>query len=70
MEQIRENADDDVETILLYPEDADPQQVFTAAEKLRENGNVLAVSRLPENLRWRNLYTLKEGEAIQIENNG
>ena len=70
LEQIRETAQYDVDAVLLYPKDADMQQVFTVAEKLRKECNVLTVSCLPENLRWRKLYTLKEGEAVEIENNG
>ena len=32
--------------------------------------NVLTVSKLPENARWRRLYKLQEGEAILVEDNG
>lgn len=70
LEQIRETADFDVDAVLLYPEDADAVQVIAAAAKLRKTSNVLTVSRLPENLRWRKLYELKEGEATLVENNG
>ena len=70
LEQIRESAQYDVDTVLLYPKDADMLQVFAAAERLRNERNVLAVNRLPENFRWRKLYALKDGEAIEVENNG
>jgi len=70
LEQIRENADFDVDTVLLYSADADAAQVMTAAAALRKESNVLTVSSLPENLRWRKLYELREGEAKLIENNG
>ena len=67
LEQIRESTQYDVDAVLLYPGDADMQQVFAAAEKLRKESNVLTVSRLPENLRWKKLYTLQDGEAMEIE---
>lgn len=70
LEQIRETPDFDVEAVLLYPEDTDTAKVMAAAAKLRDREDVLTVSCLPENLRWRKLYHLKEGEAVLIENNG
>lgn len=70
LEQIRRRTDFDVDAVLLYPEGADMQQVFRAAEGLRKEMNVLTASRLPENLRWRKLYEWKNGEAKRIEDNG
>ena len=70
LEQIRENLRFDVDTVLLYPEDTDPMDMMMAAAKLREQGDVLTVNRLPQNLRWRKLYELREGEAVILENNG
>ena len=70
LEQIREQTDYDVDTVLLYPADADATRVITAAAALRKDSNVLAVSDLPENLRWRRLYRLIEGEAKLVEDNG
>ena len=70
LEQIRENPQFDVDTVLLYPADAPIEQVLSAASQLRRQTNVLTVSRLPENLRWHRLYKLQEGEAILIEDNG
>ena len=67
LEQIRESAQYDVDAVLLYPQNADLQQVFAAAEKLRQENNVLTVSRLPEDLRWRKLYILQDGEAMEVE---
>ena len=43
---------------------------MSVAAKLREQADVLTVSRLPQNLRWRKLYELREGEAVIVENNG
>jgi len=70
LEQIREKTEFDVDAVLLYPNGAEAAQVIAAAAILRERGNVLTVDRLPENLRWRKLYQLQEGEAVLIENNG
>ena len=70
LEQIRRRTDFDVDAVLLYPEGADMQQVFRAAEGLRKEMNVLTAGRLPENLRWRKLYEWKNGEAKRIEDNG
>ena len=70
LEQIRETAAFDVDAVLLYPEDADPAELMSAAAKLRKQTNVLTVTRLPQNLRWQKLYGLREGEAVLLENNG
>ena len=70
LEQIREKTDYDVDALLLYSEDAEAGQVITTAAELRKETNVLTVTRLPENLRWRKLYKFQEGEAVLIENNG
>ena len=70
LEQIREKTHFDVDAVLLYEADAPVQQVMAAAAELRKETNVLTVTKLPENLRWRRLYQLQEGEAKLIENNG
>lgn len=70
LEQIREKNDYDVDAVLLYSEDAEASQVIATAAELRMETNVLTVTRLPENLRWRKLYQFQEGEAVLIENNG
>ena len=70
LEQIRQKREFDVDAVLLYPEDADAAQVMAAAAGLRKECNVLTITQLPENLRWRKLYKLEKGEAILIENNG
>lgn len=70
LEQIREVADYDVDAVLLYPENADAAAVLAAAAKLRESCNVVTATRLPENVRWRKLYELREGEAVEVENHG
>ena len=70
LEQIREKSQFDVESVLLYPESTDPMVLMATAAKLRQQTNVLTVTRLPQNLRWRKLYLLQEGEAVLLENNG
>lgn len=70
LEQIREKTDYDVDALLLYDADAPLERVLAAASKLRKDANVLTVSKLPEDLRWRKLYRLQEGEAILVEDNG
>lgn len=69
LEQIRESQEFDVDMVLLYNEDTDLQTLFSVAAKLREAGNVLTVSKVPENLHWRRLYQLREGEAVLVEDN-
>jgi len=70
LEQIREKTDFDVDAVLLYPENADPVKLISVAAELRLETNVLTVRRLPENVRWRKLYELREGEAVLLENHG
>ena len=51
----------DVDTLLLYDEDADPADVFHAVEKLSADGtSVLAERAAPEKLRCRRSLRLKE----------
>ena len=70
LEQIRQKTDFDVDAVLLYRDDTPVQQVLSAAAQLRKTCNVLTVTALPKNLRWRKLYELREGEAVLLENNG
>ena len=70
LEQIREKTQFDVDTVLLYDNAVPMKQVLDAAAALRKETNVLTVSKLPENARWRRLYKLQEGEAILVEDNG
>ena len=70
LEQIRERKDFDVDAVLLYPEKTDTAELMSVAAKLRQQTDVLTVTGLPQNLRWRKLYELRNGEAVLIENNG
>ena len=50
----------DVDTVLLYPQDAPAEAVFRKTEELTAQGlYVLALSRIPEQLRYRNLVRLE-----------
>ena len=54
----------DVDTLLLYEEDADPAEVFRAVEKLSADGtSVLAERAAPEKLKYRRVLRLKEVPA-------
>ena len=70
LEQIRERKDFDVDTVLLYPENTDTTVLMAIAANLRQQTDVLTVTQLPQNLRWRKLYELRDGEAVLLENNG
>ena len=70
LEQIRQKTDFDVDAVLLYKDDAPLQQVLSVAAQLRKTCNVLTVTALPKNLRWRKLYEIREGEAVLLEDNG
>lgn len=53
----------DVETVLLYPENAPLQAVTRKVQQLTEQGfHVLALPRLPEELRYQQLLTLEANE--------
>ena len=66
LEQIRQQPEFDVDAVLLYSEDDDAAAVLAAAAQLRKSCNVVTATRLPENLRWRRVYELREGEAYEI----
>ena len=70
LNQIRQPRRYDVDAVLLYEQGADSKQVLAAAEGLRKEANVLTVSRIPEDIHWRKLYRLQNGEAVLVENNG
>ena len=61
LERLGESLEEyDVDTVLLYPKDAPAAEVFRKAEELKAQGvQVLALSRLPEQLRYKNLVRLE-----------
>ncbi len=55
----------DVDTLLLYDAEAKPADVFRAVETLSQDGaTVLAERAAPENLIYRRLLRLKDGEVL------
>ena len=65
LERLGDSAQEyDVDTVLLYPENAPALEVFRKREELMARGiQVLALSRLPEQLRYKNLVRL-EGDDL------
>ena len=65
LERLGESAGEyDVDTVLLYPENAPAADVFRKTQALMAEGTqVLALSRLPEQLRYRNLVRM-EGDDL------
>lgn len=63
----RQNADYDVDTVLLYTEDDDPAQVLAARKGMQ---NALAVREIPQGLTYRQLMKMDNGEAVLLENHG
>ena len=70
LEQIREREEYDVDAVLLYEEGTDAALVLKAAAQLRETCDVLTAKRLPEDLRWRRVYELRDGEVVEREYHG
>ncbi len=60
----------DVDLVLLYDDDADPDMLQRAVKALIENGyGVLAVRKIPEKLRYMQAAKLVGNEVIAIEDN-
>lgn len=59
----------DVDTLLIYDENASFAEIENCADKFRAEGSVLSFSKIPENIRYRKLVELKNGEVNTIENN-
>lgn len=53
----------DVDTLLLYDEDADLTALTAAAETLRKEGSVMLQQVIPEKLTYRRLYRFENGEV-------
>ena len=65
LERLGDSAQEyDVDTVLLYPENAPATAIFRKTQELMAKGTqVLALSRLPEQLRYKNLVRL-EGDDL------
>lgn len=59
----------DVDTLLVYDENASFADIENTADAFRAEGSVLSVSKIPENIRYKKLVELKNGEVNTIENN-
>ena len=61
--------DYDVDAVLVYDSDASFALIKSELKKLGEEGSVLAVSKIPENIRYKKLVQLQKGKVNTIENN-
>lgn len=62
--------DFDVDTVLLYDEKSDIKTVNDAVEKIsKENQSVSALKKIPQNLKYKTLVKLTNGEVQILENN-
>lgn len=59
----------DTDTVVVYDSETPLGFIEAQAKKYREDGSVLCVGRLPENLRYRKLVKICKGEVTGIENN-
>lgn len=57
----------DVDTVLIYDESADVKSVKRAVSLLSKKASVLAVRQLPQDLNYRTLAKLKNGEVSIVE---
>ncbi len=60
----------DVDAVLLYDADTEPAQLLRAADALAAEGKRVSVQRtLPENVKYKTLLQLKDGEVCVLEAN-
>ena len=59
----------DVDTVLLYDEDADLSLLRRQTSALSRDGSVLALQKAPEALTYRRLLKLQGSEVAELENN-
>ena len=59
----RESVPYDVDTLLLYSEDADLADLAAAAEELRKSGTVMLQQEIPDKLTYRRVYRFENGEV-------
>lgn len=64
----REEAEYDVDAVLLHEPDADPAALVAAAEKLSEEGTLLVAKALPEQVHPRRLLKYTEKGVEPVEN--
>ena len=59
----------DVDTLLLYDEDADLSVLRQETAALSTDGSVLALRKIPDGLKYRRLLKLQGSEVAELENN-
>lgn len=59
----------DVDTVLLYNDDADLTALYHTIDTLSAAGSVTARQQKPENIRYRRLLKLQGSEVAELENN-
>lgn len=59
----------DVDILLIYDASSSPSEIDKAAQDMRKNGSVLSVDAIPEGIRCKEIYYIKNGEVKSVENN-
>ncbi len=59
----------DIDTVLLYGKETPFDIIEKQAKALRETGSVLAVEKIPENIKYRQLVDITDSEVNSVENN-
>lgn len=58
----------DCDTLLLYSEDKEPQEIYHEVKNLQEKGlSVMTAREVPAGLKFREIYSLKEGGSVRVE---
>ena len=65
----RPGSEYDVDTVLLYDSGTDLSLLRQQTAVLQKSGSVLALRRLPENLKYRRLLQIQGSEVAELENN-
>lgn len=64
------SAEFDAETVLLYRDGCDVGELFAAAEQLKaKKGCVSVMKKLPDGLKYKQLYVFEDGEVKELEAN-
>ena len=71
LERFGNNAPEfDADAVLLYKDDCDTSALFVAAAALREKSKRVTVcKKLPDGLKYKELYAFENGEVKALENN-
>lgn len=70
LEQLYTNSNEyDVDILLVYDELTTPTEINKTAEEMRKDGSVIAVDSIPEGIRCKKAYYIKNGEVKSVENN-